>query len=200
MQDFNLSPHFTFKEMCSSTWRTEYIARNEEIGASEPYLTYMTTLCETILEPIRKKFMSPVVISSGLRYAEQSQSGKYTGLDVAIRSVRQQNNYDGRSQHTLGKAADIHVVGVPERTVWEWIKDHCPNPFGQCIYEVGGRSVWVHISLPGYKVQSRGGGFLYGECYDAYQDSLGRWCYKLDSKQNRWGSDVKQQWEANRDR
>jgi len=199
MQDFNLSPHFTFKEMCSTTWREGYIARNEEIGNSEPYITYMTTICETILEPLRRKFMSPVIIASGLRYAEVV-NGTWKGLDVAIRSVRQQNNYDGRSQHVLGKAVDLHVIGVPERTVWEWIKDSCPNPYGQCIYEVGGRSVWVHVSLPGYKIQSRDGGFLYGETYDAYQDSLGRWCYKLVSNEDRWGTDVRQQWESNRDR
>ena len=182
MDDFKLSTHFSFKEM-TSNWRGGKIeARNMELGMSEPYLTNLVTLCNTILEPVRKKFMSPVIIASGFRYAEKV-NGSWEGLDLEIRSVRQKKTYDARSQHTRGEAADIHVVGVSDRDVFDWIHNHCPNPFGQVIFEVAGRSSWVHVSIPGNRIQKLGGGYICGEVLDAYQDKLGRFYYqKLDTR------------------
>ena len=185
MNDIQLSPHFKLSEFCDNWRGGEMERRNWEIGASEPYLTKMKLLCSSILEPLRRKFQEPVIISSGLRWAEYKGS-QWSGLDYEIRSVRAKKTYDGRSQHTRGEAADIHVLNVSERTVFNWIKDECPNPYGQVIYEVAGRSCWIHASIPGFTIESRGGNLIYGEAKDAYQDSLGRWSYKSVGRTDRW--------------
>lgn len=176
MSDIQLSPHFKLGEF-TYTWRDER-EKNHIIGQTEPYLTNMKLLCTDILEPLRKHFMAPVRISSGFRYAEQHSDGSWEGLDYAIRSVRQKNSYDARSQHTRGEAADIHVTDIPDKVVWQWLQDYCPNAFGQLIFEVSGRSSWIHVSIPGRRIESRGGGLIYGEVKDAKQDTAGRWYYK----------------------
>ena len=186
MEDIQLSPHFLLSEFCNNWRGGEIEQRNWEIGSSSPYIDNMKLLCTSILEPLRKRYMSSVKIASGFRFAEQKEDGTWWGLDVAIRTPRQQKGYDNRSQHTRGSAADIHVDGIKDRDVFEWLAYHCPSPFGQVIYEVSGRSVWVHISIPGWRIPLTGGGLIYGEVMDAYQDSLGRWCYKKIAQIDPW--------------
>ncbi len=191
-EDVRLSPHFKLSEFCDN-WRGGYVEDvNWELGSSDPHLSSLRFLCTSLLEPVRRKYMSPVIISSGLRWSRKTE-GKWEGLDYEIRSVRQKKTYDGRSQHRKGEAADFHVVGVPDRVVWEWIKDHCPNPFGQLIFEVDGRSSWVHLSIPGRRIPKLGNTLLYGQAKNAYQDSIGRWYYQTVSNDDRWG--LRNEWD-----
>ena len=173
-----LSPHFTLAEMCATS-RWEHAERNVEIGAGHPYRENLTRLCETILEPLRAHFGAPVLVSSGMRYAEQVD-GRWRGLDVAIRT-RGNVGYLPKSQHTRGEAADIHVRGIDDRDVWEWIYHKCPNAFGQVIRETSGGSTWTHVSIPGWRVPERGGSLILGEVLDYTNgkytriDSVRRW-------------------------
>ena len=175
-----LSPHFTLREF-TSTWRPEY-ARNVELASRGPHLANMMRLCADILEPLRDAFHgAPVRISSGFRYAEHLEDG-WHGLDVAIRGDMPSRSYLPRSQHTRGEAADIHVAGVTERDVWEWIWRRCPAPFGQVILEHGQRSTWVHVSIPGRRIVERGGGPIYGEVVDWTGGT-----YTTIDRVDRWG-------------
>jgi zinc D-Ala-D-Ala carboxypeptidase len=192
MQEVQLSPHFKLSEFCD-TWRGGYLEEvNWEYGTSEPYLSNMGFLCRSLLEPLRRHFMSPVIISAGMRWSRKDEEGSWEGLDYEIRNVRQKKVYDGRSQHRKGEAADLGVVGVPDSIAFEWIKDHSPNPYGQLILETDGRNRWVHLSIPGRRIPELGGTLLYGQAKNAYQDSLGRWYYQTvksvdSSADDSWG-------------
>jgi hypothetical protein len=174
-----LSPHFTFDEL-TATWRPEH-ARNVELAQRPEILDALTRLCREILEPIREHCGAPVVVASGYRYAEQTRDG-WEGLDVAIRGASPSRRYVPRSQHTRGEAADIHVAGVPERDVWDWLRREGP-PFGQVILEHGSRSTWVHVSLPGRRVTAAGSGVILGEVLD-WDGATGR--YTLIETVDRW--------------
>jgi len=179
-----LSKNFTLSEFVRTS-RTQLAPRNAELAATEPYVSNLRVLCVDILQPLRDYFGAPVTVSSGFRYAEKV-NGIWEGVDVAIRSGSRRTHYDPRSQHVRGEAADFHVRGYSDREVWEWIYKHCPNPFGQLIYETGKRSVWVHVSIPGNRIAERGGGLIQGEVKDAKQDHNGRWRYATVDSVERW--------------
>lgn len=162
---YQLSSHFHAREFLHNWRGGEIEARNIELGLLEPAWSSLHMLCNEILEPIRARFGAPVTIASGFRYAEMVD-GRWEGLDVEIRGGNARRNYLPKSQHTRGEAADIHVLGVPERDVFDWLWHHAPNPLGQCIYEVSGRSCWIHVSIPGYRIPERGGGMILGEFTD----------------------------------
>lgn len=181
--DFRLSPHFKASEFLTNTWREKYIPENVRLGLMEPNVSNMRELCNEILEPLRAHFGSPVIVSSGFRYSAFT-NGKWDGLDVAIR--KNKSKYLPKSQHCRGEAADIHVVGVKDRDVWEWIWKHSPYPFGQVILEHGLRSVWTHVSIDGNYIKERGGGRIYGQVQDAVEASNGSFRYKTIARVNRW--------------
>jgi len=93
-------------------------------------------LCESILQPIRNHYDSPVIISSGYRSAE---------LCIAIGSTI-------HSQHAKGEAADLQVIGVDNKALAKYIKENLD--FDQLILEYykeeeGPHSGWVHVSYVG---------------------------------------------------
>ena len=93
-------------------------------------------LCESILQPIRNHYDSPVIISSGFRSAE---------LCIAIGSTI-------HSQHAKGEAADIQVIGVDNKALAKYIKENLD--YDQLILEYykeeeGPHSGWVHVSYVG---------------------------------------------------
>mgnify|MGYP005996312037 FL=1 len=93
-------------------------------------------LCESILQPIRNHYDSPVIISSGFRTPE---------LCVLINS-----SID--SQHAKGQAADLQVIGVDNKALAKYIKENLD--FDQLILEFykeeeGPHSGWVHVSYEG---------------------------------------------------
>ena len=92
-------------------------------------------LCESILQPIRNHYDSPVIVSSGFRSAE---------LCIAIGSTI-------HSQHAKGEAADIQVIGVDNKSLAKYIKENLD--FDQLILEFykdgEPNSGWVHVSWNG---------------------------------------------------
>lgn len=74
-----------------------------------------------LLDQIREYFGKPVVITSG--YRTKSHNAAVGGVS--------------NSQHTLGKAADIQVTGVPPAAVQTYVYDHSK-------YTVGTYTTFTH--------------------------------------------------------
>jgi hypothetical protein len=163
-----LSDNFTLWELVRTT-RSEFLQRNMEIGAG-PLLANLQCLALDFLQPVRDHFGGPIVLGSGMRYAECDDSGRWYGLDVAVQGHEQgSTSYRPKAQHTKGEAVDFDPpAGVDHEDVWHWIKDHCLLPFGQLIHEQRYHATrpteeWLHVSLTGKRAS---GGPIYGEAMD----------------------------------
>lgn len=119
-----LTEHFTLAEMTISQTAARKGIRNVP-GDRE--VRALRTLCERVLEPVRARFRSPVVISSGYRSPR---------LNVAIGG-------SASSQHCFGEAADFTVPGISNLAVSQWMEQHLV--YDQVIYEFG-ESGWIHCS------------------------------------------------------
>jgi uncharacterized protein YcbK (DUF882 family) len=96
-------------------------------------ITALSALCEHILEPIVAHYKGSLIINSGYRCYE---------LNKAIGGAK-------RSQHILGEAADIEIVGVSNQALYDWIKANLI--FDQLILECHKPHIptsgWVHGSF-----------------------------------------------------
>ena len=96
------------------------------------HINNLTLVAENILEPVRKNFDRPVVVTSGYRSVP---------LCAAIGSSK-------FSQHALGQAVDFEIPGVDNYITAAYIYENLP--FDQLIleyYEAGEPSSgWVHCS------------------------------------------------------
>lgn len=106
----------------------------------------LRTLCQTVLEPVREHFGSPVWIHSGYRPPD-----KNAAAGGAI-----------HSDHLEGRAADFHVTTDgkepwEERTLkaFDWIRTTLDGAYGQLILEDQRKhfglpgKLWVHVAIPG---------------------------------------------------
>jgi zinc D-Ala-D-Ala carboxypeptidase len=132
MKNFKLSPHFTFFEMTHTNHR-KYLDENRNVINDELKMAKGAALCSMILEPIRSHFNTPVLVNSGYRCPR---------LNTAIGGAK-------TSQHKDFEAADIKLVGVGVKEVFEWVYKESNIRFGQMILEgySKGNPTWVHISL-----------------------------------------------------
>lgn len=90
----------------------------------------LNQLIDNILDPLRKAYGQPIIVSSGYRCPE---------LNKAVGGAR-------TSQHTLGQAADIHTKSSSKESnkqLFELIKQ-LKLPFDQLINEYN--YSWVHVS------------------------------------------------------
>ena len=128
-----LTTNFSLAELTASQVAARKgIPNNPTAGQIEN----LKKLCESILQPIRNHYDSPVIISSGYRSPE---------LCINIGS-----SID--SQHAKGQAADLQVVGVDNKSLAKYIKENLD--FDQLILEFykeseGPHSGWVHVSYVG---------------------------------------------------
>lgn len=123
-----LSQHFTLAEL-TRTSLTEYQKANA--FEAESYVSALTALCATLLEPVRAKF-GPVSIHSGFR-----------GLTVnaAVKGTK-------GSQHLRGEAADFSCPSARLEDVMRWIVHDSGLHYGQVILEGRhGPPTWIHLSL-----------------------------------------------------
>ena len=124
-----LSENFSLSEFTSSQAAAR---RGIDNTPSKEQIERLRALCINILEPVRKHFSRPVVISSGFR----SQK-----VNAAIGG-------SSTSQHTRGEAVDFEIPGVPNAEVAEFIVKHLD--FDQVILEFYTPGVpdsgWVHCS------------------------------------------------------
>ena len=133
VETMNLTTNFTLAELTASQVASRNgINNNPTAGQIEN----LKRLCESILQPIRNHYDSPVIVSSGFRSPE---------LCIRIGS-----SID--SQHAKGEAADIQVVGVDNKALAKYIKENLD--YDQLILEFykedeGPHSGWVHVSYVG---------------------------------------------------
>lgn len=122
----NLSKNFTLTELTktSVTWVSN--------TPNQTQLANLQTLVNEVLQPLRDKLKKPITINSGFRSK---------AVNLAVRGSL-------TSQHSLGEAADIEVVGMSTRALAEFIIKNFK--FDQLILEehVDGisDSGWVHVS------------------------------------------------------
>ena len=96
----------------------------------------MVRLIETVLDPIRERYGSPLRISSGYRCKK---------LNDAVDGSK-------TSQHMKGEAADLIPTDGDTRRLFYLIKEMIDNKeikCGQLIWEYGTKKApkWVHISI-----------------------------------------------------
>ena len=96
-------------------------------------ITALKTLCERVLEPVRKQFGRPMAINSGYRSP---------AVNKAVGGAAD-------SQHVRGEAADIEIPGLANGDIAIWIRDNLA--FDQLILEAyrpgQPSSGWVHVSF-----------------------------------------------------
>jgi hypothetical protein len=124
-----LSGHFSLSELTKSqTAERKGISNKPTLE----HIENLTELCTHILEPTRRNFSKPIVITSGYRSEE---------LCEAIGSKT-------TSQHAKGQAADFEMFGLDNKSLAKYIKNNLI--FDQLILEFYNQddpsSGWVHCS------------------------------------------------------
>lgn len=124
-----LSEHFNLSEFQVSDTAAR---RGIDMTVPGELVPRLRLLCDHVLEPVRRHFGKPVVISSGYR---PPKLNKIIGGSTT-------------SQHSLAEAGDFEVPGVPNVVVAQWIARNCR--FDQLILEFVtpgvANSGWVHCS------------------------------------------------------
>ena len=124
-----LSGHFSLSELTKSQTAERKGIDNKP---TLEHIENLTELCTQILEPTRRNFGKPMVITSGYRSEE---------LCEAIGSVK-------TSQHAKGQAADFEMIGLDNKSLAKYIKNNLV--FDQLILEFytpnDPSSGWVHCS------------------------------------------------------
>ena len=128
-----LTENFNLRELTKSQ-----VAERRGIpnNPSSDHIDCLKKLCESVLQPIRNHYESPVIISSGYRSGE---------LCIRIGSKIS-------SQHAKGQAADLEVIGVDNKELGTWIKNNID--YDQLILEFykgpsEPTSGWIHVSYVG---------------------------------------------------
>ena len=127
-----ISKHFSLEELTRSDTAVRFGIDNEP-GSEE--IENLVRVCDMILEPVRHRYDTPILPSSGYRCLE---------LNRKIGS-------SDKSQHTKGQAVDFEVKGIPNMEIALWIMDNLD--FDQLIlefYKEGQpNSGWIHCSYVG---------------------------------------------------
>jgi len=124
-----LSGHFSLNELTKSQTATR---KGIDNTPTPEHIESLTDLCLQVLEPTRRHFGKPMVITSGFRSE---------ALCEAIGSKK-------TSQHAKGMAADFEMFGEDNKTLAQYIKNNLI--FDQLILEfynsIDPNSGWVHCS------------------------------------------------------
>ena len=137
-----LSGHFSLAELTKSQTATRKGIDNQP---TLDHIENLTELCVQILEPTRRNFGKPMVITSGYRSEELCEA-------IGSRTT---------SQHAKGEAADFEMFGVDNKELAKYIKNNLV--FDQLILEFYNpddpSSGWVHCSYS--KEENRKQSLLY---------------------------------------
>jgi zinc D-Ala-D-Ala carboxypeptidase len=124
-----LSPHFSLSEFTKSQ---QAVRRNIDNTPSLTVIDNLQLLVDNVLQPVRLNYGRPVSISSGYRSPH---------LNVAVGG-------SPTSDHCLGMAADIEILGVDNRELANYIRYNLK--YTQLILEFYTDGVpdsgWVHVS------------------------------------------------------
>jgi len=132
-----IAPHFRWYELTRSETAERQGIDNRIIEPEA--LRAAIHLARNVLEPIREAFGS---FSPNSVFRSQA-------LERALK--KKPSGWFSRSQHTLGQACDLEIVGMPTLELAKWAQKNLPA-FDQIICECynpaeGPNSGWVHISL-----------------------------------------------------
>ena len=119
------SEFFTLKELTKSSTASKYHIDNTpsaEIVQNLQYGVYM------ILDPLRRLYGKPIVITSGFRCLE---------LNKRVGGV-------ANSWHAQGNAADIHVASLTEATAIFGILQEIPS-VDTALFEHSPSGQWLHV-------------------------------------------------------
>lgn len=125
--------HFTFREF----FRSETAIKNNIANMPFLYGEYqvyrnLEALVDNLLDPIRERFATPVIITSGYRCKQ---------LNELVKGVE-------NSQHREGKAADFYFSGFTSKEMKEAFFEILKNyAFDQLIYYK--KQHFIHISYNG---------------------------------------------------
>lgn len=121
-----LSEHFSLSEFTKTSHKVDNTPPPEVIKN-------LTTLCKEVLEPLRAHFNAPVIITSGYR---SPTLNKLVGGSAT-------------SDHVLGRAADLHVMGVANAEVWKWISANLQvdQIIAEKLSKRDGKAGWIHVSF-----------------------------------------------------
>ena len=137
-----LSGHFSLAELTKSQTATRKGIDNKP---TLEHIENLTELCVQILEPTRRNFGKPMVITSGYRSEKLCEA-------IGSKST---------SQHAKGEAADFEMFGVDNKELAKYIKNNLV--FDQLILEFYNpddpSSGWVHCSYS--KEENRKQSLLY---------------------------------------
>ena len=120
--------YFSIDEMVRSATAKKYGIDNRP---SQDILNNLVLFIETVLDPIREDWGSPIIVSSGYRCPE---------LNKAVGGVN-------TSGHMYGFCADLQVKGDLRKFsnfVIEWMKEHHMK-WDQIIWEKCGTVTWLHF-------------------------------------------------------
>jgi zinc D-Ala-D-Ala carboxypeptidase len=124
-----LSGHFSLSELTKSQTAVRKGINNEP---TLEHIENLTELCTQVLEPTRRNFSKPMVITSGYRSEELCEA-------IGSRTT---------SQHAKGEAADFEMFGLDNKSLAKYIKNNLI--FDQLILEFYNQddpsSGWVHCS------------------------------------------------------
>jgi len=137
-----LSGHFSLSELTKSQTA---IRKGIDNKPTLEHIENLTELCVQILEPTRRNFGKPMVITSGYRSEELCEA-------IGSKST---------SQHAKGEAADFEMFGIDNKELAKYIKNNLV--FDQLILEFYNpddpSSGWVHCSYS--KEENRKQSLLY---------------------------------------
>lgn len=129
LKDIQLTTHFKLSDLEDHPDDSRASKNNITPTACIPNLH---RLCEQVLEPVLAHFGGEMVIQSGYRSNDLSESYCFVN----------------DSQHTRGQAVDFTIqTYTPNYGIWQWMKDHLP--YDELIYNHAPmiRQLWIHVSL-----------------------------------------------------
>lgn len=122
-----MGKYFTINELTKSSTAQKLGINNTP---AQKVKDNLNNLIDKILDPLRKAYQHPIIVSSGYRCKD---------LNKAVGGA-------ASSQHCLGMAADIHTVSNTKESnkqLFELIKS-LKLPFDQLINEYN--YTWIHVS------------------------------------------------------
>ena len=122
MFNIKLSPHFSLFEMTATNRKVENTPTIEAV-------VNLCRLCNEVLEPARKKYGHPIIVTSGYRCPK---------LNNLVGGVK-------TSRHLTGQAADLRVESKElGRKLFDALKDL--PAIDELLYEHKGSARWIHVA------------------------------------------------------
>ena len=129
--------YFSIAEMVRSDTAKKYGIDNTP---SDEIKRNLEVFIDTVLDPIREAWGSPIIVSSGYRCEE---------LNDKVGGSK-------NSGHKYGWAGDLLPSNNKKREFFEFFKEYVKDKsFDELLLEKSGKSIWIHFSLYSYQGKQR---------------------------------------------